>query len=213
MSTYLFDFDGTLVDSMPVFVRAMVGILDETKTPYPEDIVKIITPLGAAGTIGYYKKLGVPLTEEEMVEKMKTAMLDAYVYHIPAKEHVVETIHILKERGDRLNILTASPHMTLDPCLQRLGIADLFDHVWSCDDFGTTKSDPAIYRAAAKQMGVPCERVLFLDDNLNADLTAKQAGMTVCGVYDASSAEYADQMKEQTDFYITDFSQLPAIRW
>lgn len=213
MATYLFDFDGTLVDSMPVFVTSMLQILEDTHTPYADDIVKTITPLGLVGTAQYYVSIGVPLTQEEITERMKAAMLDAYFHHIPAKEQVIDTLRLLKERGDSLNILTASPHITLDACLKRLGIFDWFDHVWSCDDFATTKSDPAIYKAAAKQMGVPVERVLFLDDNLNADRTAKAAGMMVCGVYDASSAEYAEQMKEQTDFYIEDFSQLPPIVW
>ena len=213
MATYLFDFDGTLVDSMPVFVASMLQILEDTHTPYAEDIVKTITPLGLVGTAQYYVSIGVPLTQEEIMERMKAAMLDAYFHHIPAKEQVIDTLRLLKERGDSLNILTASPHITLDACLKRLGIFDWFDHVWSCDDFATTKSDPAIYKAAAEQMGVPVDRVLFLDDNLNADRTAKAAGMKVCGVYDASSAEYAEQMKEQTDFYIEDFSQLPPIVW
>jgi len=213
MKTYLFDFDGTLVDSMPIFVTTMLKILDDTNTPYGEDIVKTITPLGLLGTAEHYVNMGVPLTKEQIIEQMKAAMLDAYFYQIPAKDQVVDALRILKERGDSLNILTASPHITLDACLKRLGIFDWFDHVWSCDDFATTKSDPAIYKAAAEQMGVPVERVLFLDDNLNADMTAKAAGMTVCGVYDASSAEYAEQMKEQTDFYIEDFSRLPAIDW
>ena len=35
--------------------------------------------------------------------------------------------------------------------------------------------------------------------------------MCVCGVYDASSAEYTVEIKNTTDFYIEDFSQLPAI--
>ena len=42
----------------------------------------------------------------------------------------------------------------------------------------------------------------------NADKTAKVAGMKVCGVYDASSEEYTDDIKAITDFYISDFSEL-----
>ena len=84
----------------------------------------------------------------------------------------------------------------------------LFVKVWSCDDFNTTKADPNIYLMAAEKMNIPAEKVLFLDDNLNADLTAKSAGMLVCGVYDESSKDYVDQMKAATDFYIYDFSEL-----
>ena len=107
-----------------------------------------------------------------------------------------------------MNILTASPHITLDACLKRLGLWELFDNVWSCDDFHTTKADPQIYVMAAEKMNRAVEDVLFLDDNLNADLTAKSAGMLVCGVYDESSKDYVKQMKVATDFYIYDFKEL-----
>ena len=80
--------------------------------------------------------------------------------------------------------------------------------MWSCDDFNTTKADPKIFVRAAEKMNTTVEDVLFLDDNLNADLTAKSAGMMVCGVYDQSSADYVDQMKAAADFYIYDFEEL-----
>jgi len=212
VKTYLFDFDGTLVDSMPTFVSAMLRILDETSTPYSEDIIKIITPLGLNGTADYFVRLGVPLPKEQIMRRMGEYMLHAYRYEIPAKPHVIEVLRQLKARGDDLNVLTASPHITLDACLQRLGIFDLFTNVWSCDDFGTTKADPEIYKMAARKLNCQVEDVLFLDDNLEADKTAKEAGMQVCGVYDDSSREYVEQMQKQNDYYIFDFLELPELQ-
>ena len=208
MNIYLFDFDGTLVDSMPTFVSSMLRILDENDISYGEDIIKILTPLGLNGSAEYFLGLGVPGPKEQIMLQMKKYMMDAYFYEIPAKEHVVETLKILKDRGARLNILTASPHITLDACLKRLGIHDLFENVWSCDDFDTTKADPDIYRRAAQKLGVPVEQVLFLDDNYNADKTAKEAGMQGCGVYDPSSEEYVEDMKQLCHKYIFDFTEL-----
>ncbi len=209
MKTYLFDFDGTLVDSMPTYVSAMLRILDENGISYEEDIVKTITPLGLMGTAKYYREtLQVPLPMEELIDLMGKYMLEAYWYHIPAKNNVLSTLKELKKRGASLNVLTASPHITLDACLKRLGMFDLFDNVWSCDDFSTTKADSEIYRMAAERLGVGVGEVLFLDDNYNADLTAKNAGMLVCGVFDKSSEEYVDEIKSIADEYIYDFSEL-----
>ena len=59
--SYLFDFDGTLVDSMPTFVSVMLRILDENKIAYGDDIVKIITPLGYKGTGACFKEFGLEL--------------------------------------------------------------------------------------------------------------------------------------------------------
>ena len=189
MKHYLFDFDGTLVDSMPTYGALMLRILDEHGIAYGENIIRVITPLGFVGTAEYFIGMGLNRPREELVALMTAYAIDAYTHRVPAKPHVVEVLHKLKARGDSLNVLTASPHDTLDPCLARLGIYNLFDNVWSCNDFGTTKADPEIYRMAARQMGVPVTDVIFLDDNYNADLTAVKAGMQVFGVYDESSRE------------------------
>ena len=208
MKTYLFDFDGTLVDSMPTYASVMTKILDEANIPYPDDLIKIITPLGPKGTAEYYVKLGLPLTEEEILEKMAGYFVTEYTYNVPAKKDVITTLKILKERGDSLNVLTASAHTSLDPCLKRLGIFDIFDNVWSCSDFNTSKADPKIYEMAAEKIGCTVDKVIFVDDNLLADKTAKSAGLQVYGIYDKSSEEYVDEIKKETDAYIYEFSEL-----
>lgn len=63
-----------------------------------------------------------------------------------------------------------------------------------------------------KVLGKPISEILFLDDNYNADQTAKKAGMKVCGVYDASSEDYIDDIKSIADYYIYDFSELDALQ-
>ena len=208
MKTYLFDFDGTLVDSMPTWSSVMKRILDETNVPYGDDIIKIITPLGNAGTAKYYIELGCPLSYDGIIELMNRYMVKEYSENVPAKDTVIDTLRIMKERGDSLNVLTASSHRTLDPCLKRLGIFDIFDNVWSCDDFATSKTDEKIYRLAAERLGKAVKDIIFVDDNLGADKTAKSAGMTVYGIYDDSSAEYIDEMKAATDAYVYNFKEL-----
>lgn len=209
MNTYLFDFDGTLVDSMPTFVSSMLRILDENNIKYGDDIIKTITPLGLNGTAEYYiNELKINLSKEELFSLMKKYMGEAYFYTIPAKPNVISVLKELKKRGSSLNVLTASPHITLDVCLKRLGIFEIFDNVWSCDDFEATKANPEIYKMAAEKIGKTVDEILFLDDNYNADKTAKTAGMKVCGVYDESSKESAEEIKSVSDFYIYDFSEL-----
>ena len=139
---------------------------------------------------------------------MKKYALEEYKYRIEAKENVVDTLKKLKENGCNLNVLTASPHTMLDVCLKRIGIYDIFTNVWSCDDFSTTKADVNIYKMAAARIGVPIEEILFLDDNYDADKTAKMSGIKVCGVYDSSSEDYTEDVKSVSDYYIYDFKEL-----
>ncbi len=210
-NTYLFDFDGTLVDSMPTYVSVMLRILDENNISYGSDIMKIITPLGYAGTARYYIQMGLEKPEEELIATMNEYAYEQYKNNIPAKDNVIDVLKMLKEQGASLNVLTASPHLSLDACLKRLGIFDMFDNVWSCDDFSTTKADVNIYKMAAEKIGKDVSEILFLDDNFNADKTAKAAGMKVCGVFDKSSEEYTEEIKAVCDHYIYDFKELPTL--
>ena len=194
---------------MPTYVSAMLRILDENGIGYDSSIIKTITPLGLKGTAAYFiDRMGVTMTMEQLMRLMGAYMLEAYLHTIPAKANVLQALQTLKDRGASLNVLTASPHITLDPCLKRLGLWELFDNIWSCDDFATTKADPNIYVMAAEKMGTTVDKVLFLDDNLHADTVAKSAGMQVCGVYDASSEEYTDQIKAVADYYIYSMDEL-----
>ena len=206
--TYLFDFDGTLVDSMPIFGAVMIRILDERGISYGEDILKIITPLGYRGTAEYFRTLGVKESVDEMIEIMNTYARFEYENNVPAKASVAETLREMKNKGYSLNVLTASPHLALDPCLKRLGLWELFDKVWSCDDFGTTKANPDIYKMAAERLGKGVGEVIFVDDNINAVKTAKIAGMVSVGIFDESSAEYVDEFKVAADGYVMRFDEL-----
>ena len=206
--TYLFDFDGTLVNSMATFGSVMIRILDEHGISYGEDIIKIITPLGYGGTAKYFRELGIDRSVEDLVATMNEYARPDYEKVIPAKEGVIDTLRALKERGESLNILTASPHIMLDPCLIRLGIYDLFDNVWSSDDFGTTKSNPEIYKMAADRLGVSTDEVIFVDDNINAVKTAKAAGTVAYGIFDESSADSVEEMKNVAARYLLRLEEL-----
>lgn len=229
----LFDFDGTLVDSMPYWADAMLCVLDNHKIEYPEDIIRIITPLGTEGTIRYYRGLGLDLPTEQIINEINAHAEPKYLYEIPAKKHVPETLAGLSDMGYHLHVLTASPHRWLDPCLKRLGLFDLFDNVWSCDDFGTEKSNPEIYNAVEKRLGiyrdagfaedaipenckgreccVPRNRsLIFFDDNLNALKAAVASGITAVGVFDETSADAdsINNIRAIAHGYINDFSEL-----
>lgn len=206
--TYLFDFDGTLVDSMPAFSSMVIRILEEYSIKYPKDIVKIVTPLGVVGTAEYFIKLGVNNTVSGVIKKMDEYSLYDYENTIPLKDNVKETLIALKNQGVSLNVLTASPHLNLDVCLKRLEVYDLFDNVWSCDDFNTSKSNPEIYKMAAERLNKTVGDVIFVDDNVIAVKTAKQAGMISYGIYDDSSKDYIAEMQKIADKYIKNFKEL-----
>lgn len=206
---YIFDFDGTLVDSMPYFGDGAKQMLNDHGVAYPPNVVEIITPLGFAGTINYFRnELGLSTgTEEgvcEFIERLHSYYRDA----IPCKAGVEAFLKTAKADGHHLHVLTANPHANLDVCLKRLGLYDLFDNVWSCDDFNTTKTDPAIYTAVAERVGTTVDNCAFFDDNIHAVSTAKTARMTAIGVHDPSGDDFAEELKAVADGYVVSFADV-----
>ena len=209
---YVFDFDGTLVDSMSYWGDAVKQVLDEEKVEYPDNIVEILTPLGYTGMADYFvNNLGLATRVDRIMKMFGQLLYEKYRDLIPAKSGVYETLTELKGRGQRLYVLTAGPHVVVDVCLKRLGVYELFDAVWSTDDFGMVKSDPRIYLAAAERIGVQPSDIAFFDDNITNIKTAKTAGLRTFGVYDPSGDGFADELKAISDNYVVSFSKFELI--
>ena len=170
--------------------------------------MKVITPLGYRGTAEYFRDLGINESVDDLVKYMQSLAVDEYTHRIRAKAGVIDTLVRLKEKGACLNVLTASPHSALDPCLKRLGMWDIFINVWSSDDFGLTKSDPKIYYDAATRLGAQTEQIIFVDDNLGAIRTAKRAGVTTVGIFDDSSRDCVLDMQDEADYYVYTFDKI-----
>ncbi|MBQ8565952.1 MAG: HAD-IA family hydrolase [Clostridia bacterium] len=209
MKKLIFDFDGTLVDSMQGWADFIFDHLDNLHISYPDDIIKIVSPLGTRGAANYLIDLGVDSTVDDLLELMDSFALDEYTYRVPAKAHVIDKLKELKNAGYSLNILTACNHNLLDPCLKRLGIYDAFDNIWSCEeDLSMSKKEVELYTLVSKKLDSVCENCVFFDDNIGALTTAKKSGMITVGVFDATSDDLIDEIKSITDKYIYDFSEL-----
>ena len=209
MKHYIFDFDGTLVDSMPYWSRKMLRVLELNGADYPPDIIKILTTLGDRGSANYFREvLGVKASVETLFEQMDEYALPCYRDQIVLKDGVLDYLNYLKGNGYSLNVLTASPHKMLDPCLKRNGVWELFDNVWSTDDFGLPKSDVKIYQEVAQKLGIKTEEAVFFDDNIDAVKTAKASGMRTVAVYDASADSFKSELREIADVYAVRLSEL-----
>lgn len=205
----IFDFDGTVVDSMPAFVQSVTDMLDRHGIPYEKEaLVRTVTPLGADATAQYLIDLGIDMTKKEMLDALRNHSMSAYLYSIPEKPNAKKFLEALASNGKRIYMLTANSHIQIDPCLKRLGMYGYFTEIWSCDDLDMKKTDVAIYDKVAELIGVEKKDILFFDDNPDAIKTAKAAGLRTCGVYDESSRMFVDVMKKTADKFVYELGEL-----
>ena len=125
----VFDLDDTLVDSWSRFDGGMLPVLDAEGIAYDrEEMIAKMHPQGVPPTAALFCEMGVPGTVEEVTRRLEEGMHREYAHRIFLMPGAKEYLRRLRADGVRLFVLTASPHDTLDPCLKRLGIFDIFEY-------------------------------------------------------------------------------------
>ncbi len=206
----IFDFDGTLMDSMPDWAGKMLHLLDSHGVAYPDDIIRTITPLGDGGAANLFRQqLGLDMSLADIQKELDEYALPKYRDTILPKPGVVQLLEWMVAAGLPVCILTASPQHMIRPCLARNRMGHYFSFAWSCDDLGMKKNDPAIYHRTCAQLGTDPARTLFFDDNMLALTTAKEAGLVSVGVWDASSAGDEAAIRAAVRHYIRDWRDIP----
>ena len=202
----IFDADGTLLDSMPIWHDAGRIYLEKRGLEASPALVDKIFTMTLREGCAYIKELyGLPDTLEEIQDDILTEIRDFYYYEAPLKPGVCEFLKELHERRIPMVIATAGVRETLEAALLRLGVRDFFDELFFCSEFETSKREPFIYLHAAEHLcAVPSEICVF-EDALYAVRTAKSAGFHVIGVADAEQSGERDEIVKTADLFILDF--------
>lgn len=202
----IFDFDGTLVDSMPAWGENIFRLLRSKGVEPPDGLLRELAPLGDKGIARYLlTHFDMRCTEAQLLAAMERAAFTVYRDSIPAKPGAAELLHNLKEGGRGVYLLTASPQKLFSVCLARLGLLPLFDAAWCADEFGINKRTPELYRQVAARIGCSVGDILFFDDNPHAIRAARDAGLCTVAVYDEAGAADTAALKVNADYYIKSF--------
>ena len=206
----IFDADGTLVDSMPMWNRITYDYADFKGIYAPPGLSKVMNEMCLEQCAAYYKeKLGAKGTVEAICAEIVQMAADKYRTTVPEIPGAAEFLRVLKMRGIHTALATASDLSTLLPALERLQIAENLDAAESCTTIGKSKEHPDLYlKCAANFDASPAECVVF-EDALYAVRTAKKAGFLVVGLLtaDLTAAEKAE-FTALCDYCITDYTAL-----
>ena len=205
----LFDFDGTLVDSMGMWGEVDRTILRLHGLPIPdnftEEFMFPLIPLGEEETAQFFLDYGCKGTVRTILDQIEQLSQEQYENHLNAKPGAKALVEALRERGIKTGLVTAATIGRILPCLARNGMTGYFNFILNCDHVGLPKTDPAIYRMALEHFGVQACDAVFFDDNLTALRTAKSVGIATVGVYDAHADNTWDEMQAEADAAVTDF--------
>ena len=206
---YIFDLDGTLLDSMEVWQKIYARPFQDVGMSMPKNLLEKINHLSLSDSAVFtVENTGIPLTPRELAEKWVKTARWTYAHDIELKEGAYELLEKLHSMGKRLGIATATPRGIFEPCLERHGIADFFMSATSVDEVPRGKGFPDIYREEASRLGLFFFFFLVFEDSHIGAQGAKDGGFQVVGVYDKQSAKFAKQMQKTCDKYVYSLKEL-----
>lgn len=148
-------------------------------TPYDDDKVKKTEWMRASRFIKYFGEENI--SYEDAVE-LNNVYMEGMKEKVVARPGAFETIKYLSEKGYKLAIATNGPRIPLETKIEKLGITNYINTIFSAEEVGFMKPSPIFYEGLMKKVGIKNKsEVLFVGDDLEKDIKGGlENGLDTC---------------------------------
>jgi pyrophosphatase PpaX len=177
----LFDFDGTLADTLPVCFLAFKSVFKEFDDleVSTEEIKEIFGP----SETGIIRENLRNTDYEKAIELYYKIYRDQHDNMVEKNEAIYSLVWQLKTNGYKLGIVTGKARRSLDISLENLGLNNIFDVIVTGDDVKFPKPHPEGINLALEELGLSNKEAIFLGDSDADILAGKQANVHTIGVH------------------------------
>lgn len=204
----IFDFDGTLFDSMHVWKGIRYKFFEWIGVEMTEEDKKLFEGLFLRESFMLaIDRFNLNLTYEELLSKLFDYIKSRYLTETEPKNDIIAFLEKLKAKGVKMGIATATGEPALLAVLEKYNMAHYFSAIYSTYTVGASKTEPKVYDVVLDELGTSKEATWVFEDALYAAKTAKANGYNVVGIYDKSEPKQ-DELKALVDFYIYNYSEL-----
>ena len=185
----IFDLDGTLVDSVPDLAASLNHALETAgRATFAEDTIREWVGNGAKTLVmrALTYKEPADAKESALFEKTLADFLEHYSKNLCVKSTLypgaVELLIELKSLGFKTAIATNKPEPFVEPLLEELKIAHLFDEIAGAETAPYKKPHPAPILHICEALKTPVEKTVMVGDSKNDILAAKSANVVSVAV-------------------------------
>lgn len=177
----IFDMDGVLIDSEPLWKIAMEQTFQEVGCNLTKQDFQKTVGLRIDEVISYwFNHIGWQgVSEKEVENRIIQRMITLIEENGTPLPGVVETLDFLKKSGTRIGLATSSYAILIAAVLRTLKLEDAFHFVHSAEHEKYGKPHPAVYLTVAEKLGVDPRKCIVIEDSLNGIISGKAAKMTV----------------------------------
>lgn len=180
----IFDFDGVLVDTEWAIYRSWVQLY--AREGQQISIATYSPCLGAGyshwNPADHLEKLTGKKYDWEVETPARQAVLEADLARAGLMDGALELLDWCAEQGIGLTVASSSSRRWVQGWLERLGIYERFDGVFTRTDGYAVKPDPALFLAARNCLNLPKEDCLIIEDTENGTISARNAGIPCVAV-------------------------------
>lgn len=206
-SVFIFDMDGTITDSMPVWEAGIRDAAAELGILLPDGYYAEIKTYTSKLVYSFLcEKHGMTITQQEFQARLDACVGRRYPT-VKAKPHVDEVLAAYREKGDVV-LLTNTARTLFTPLLTRLDLLQYFTATWSCRETGGSKHTAAPFLKVLEELGAAPTDALLFEDSFRYVSVAKELGIATVGVYDALSADDENAFRASADLYVRDLGEL-----
>lgn len=178
----LFDMDGILVDSEPVWYDVEDALVERLGGVWSKDHQAKCIGGTVDATCRYILELtGSDVTADELQDELLTSMASRFSGALGVHDGALELVDAVRDRGSRTALVSSSFRVLVDAALQWLG-PDRFDVVVTGDEVGRGKPHPEPYLTACAALGVDPGTTVVIEDALSGVTSAEAAGCYVVAV-------------------------------
>jgi HAD superfamily hydrolase (TIGR01509 family) len=204
----IFDFDGTVFDSMHIWKGVKFQFFDRIGLVLNEEQREEFKKLFLLDAIELAKtRFDLKMTDKELFDEFFTLIKEKYLADTKPKNDIVEFLEKLKAKGVKMGIATATGEPALIAVLEKFNMLHYFEEIYSTYTVGASKTEPKVYDVVLNELGTEKETTWIFEDALYAAKTAKKAGYNVVGIYDKSEPEQ-EELKDLVDIYIHNYSEI-----
>lgn len=186
----IFDMDGLLVDSEPVWHHAETALIEARGYTYTPELRAQIIGLRLDAIVETYRSvLHFPESTEELIAELNDLMVRFVPQMVKPQPGASELVDYVARRGIPRAIASSSPQPVIDVTVESQGWNDIFTVRCTADDVPLGKPAPDVYLAAADRLGVAPQRCLALEDSPTGAKAAVAAGMVCCAVPDLTHTD------------------------
>ena len=208
----IWDMDGTLVDSMHMWRDVGTRLLHSLQVTPEENLAQKLFAMSMKEGVLYLKETyHLQISEDEIANRMEEIVIAFYENEVTIKGSVIDCLEVLKKKGIKMALATATNKMPAQKALKRCGLESYFTVFYTCEEAGADKTKPDIYQLCSKELAVPAAHTLVLEDAVHSLETAKQAVYYTAGVYDAQSSSMQKKIRQISNVYIDEQLQYEKI--